>query len=292
MRNHRLRRFAKLFLVSIGVGIVIVCAVAWYVGGRLIANANKPVDLTASVLQFESVNIKSLSGATLACSYANCPGAQATILLFHPLRGNRANMLRRAEFCYGQGFDVMLIDFRAHGASSKGALTFGHLEKLDVASAVDFVTENKPNHKIGVIGWSLGGAAVLLSKDRDIDAIVLESVYPEIAAAVANRVQMRIGSLHHLVCPILIWQMGIRLGISVEDLMPINAFVDFDCPILLLSGTADRHTTRAETRLLFDAASEPKRRVLFQGATHEDLLRFDPDTYRTQVGQFFDAALH
>jgi len=66
---------------------------------------------------------------------------------------------------------------------------------------------------------------------------------------------------------------------------------DAGCGVLVISGTADQHTTVADTQALFDAAPEPKELSWVGGAAHVDLLRADPLRYRERVLGFLDRHL-
>jgi len=117
----------------------------------------------------------------------------------------------------------------------------------------------------------------------DVDVIVLESVYPTVTEAVHNRIQMRLGFLHHVVAPLFLIQLKPRLDISPHQLRPIAELQNIQCPILIASGDRDAHTTIAETNRMFAAANEPKKRVIFDGAGHVDLLAHDPTKYEDDL---------
>ena len=53
-----------------------------------------------------------------------------------------------------------------------------------------------------------------------------------------------------------------------------------------MAGTADQHTTEAQTRALFAAANEPKELWLVPGASHDDLFRHDRRGYSDHVLSF------
>ena len=101
------------------------------------------------------------------------PGAEATIVLLHPLDGHRRAMLKRLDLMTAAGYSVLSIDFQACGMSPGESITMGYLEALDAEAAVAYARTRQPTHKIGIIGWSLGGAAALLAKDLQADAVVL-----------------------------------------------------------------------------------------------------------------------
>lgn len=189
------------------------------------------------------------------------------------------------------GYATLLVDLQAHGESSGDNITAGFRERHDVAAAVDYARSRNPNHKIGVVGRSLGGAATLLASPLEIDALVLESVYPTITEAVHNRVSIRLGPFHHVVAPILLAQLKPRLGIWPSQLRPIDHIEAVNCPVMVAAGGIDRHTSLAESKRLYNAACEPKQLLIFADASHVDLLAHDPRKYETQVLGFLDTHL-
>ena len=190
-------------------------------------------------------------------------------------------MLPRARFLHRAGYSVLLFDLQAHGESTGDRITFGIKEGLDVASALDVLRQKAPGERVGVIAVSLGGAAALLGPHPlNVDALVLESVFPTIVQATRNRV----GSLG---TTLLLWQLRPRLGLSPSDLRPIDHIRDVRAPIFVISGDADRHTTPADTRAMFEAANEPKTLWLVPGAAHEDLYAVAGQEYERQILGFF-----
>jgi pimeloyl-ACP methyl ester carboxylesterase len=280
MKWQRIRQILLAALVLAGLAFV---GTSWYVAGTLVASANHQVGPPPNGFQIESVTIPSRSGSTLAAWLVPCDGATATVILLHPIRGDRRAMLSRAELLRNAGFASLLVDLQGHGESPGENVTAGFRERLDVVAAVDFAKTRNQNHKIGIVGWSLGGAAALLASPLDVDVMVLESVYPTISEAVHNRLSMRLGPLSHIVAPALLVQLKPRLGVSPSELRPIDHIDFVGCPVLVASGDCDLHTTLLETRRLYEAANEPKRLVIFQGAEHNDLLAYDLDKYQEVV---------
>lgn len=200
-------------------------------------------------------------------------------------------MLGRARLLHQCGYSTVMIDFQAHGESPGEAITIGHLERHDVRAAVEYARREHPGEPIGVLGVSLGGAAAVLASPLNIDALVLESVYPDINSAVRNRVAGKWGLLASIPTSILIAQLQPRLGISPDQLRPIDHVPNVGCPVFLVSGRADQHTTATETLAMFAAAADPKQLWLIEDAAHVDLLTIDPGSYREQVVVFFDRYL-
>jgi fermentation-respiration switch protein FrsA (DUF1100 family) len=210
----------------------------------------------------------------------------------HGIRSNRLILVRRARVLRDHGFSVLLFDLQAHGESPGRRITFGRLEALDAAAAVSFVRNRVPGGRIGVIGISLSGAGALLGPGPlDVDALVLESVYPDIDAALANRLRAGFGALAgrlftSLLVPAFKLLLPPILGVRPDELRPIDRIGTVVAPLLIASGTADRYTTINETEALFDRAPEPKILWAAEGAGHVDLERFNSERYWSVVLPF------
>ena len=200
-------------------------------------------------------------------------------------------MVRRAQFLRAAGYAALLIDFQATGESPGDAITFGWRERHDVLAAERFLKQRLPGVPLAAVGSSLGGAAALLATPPlNVQALILEAVYPSIDVAVENRLRIRVGSLASILAPLLLWQLPVRIDATREQLRPIDHITLLRCPVLVIGGTADRHTTESDTRRLYAAASEPKELWLLPGVAHVDFLDVAGDTYRDRVLGFLGQA--
>jgi dienelactone hydrolase len=285
----------RALLVAVAVGGVAAAAtagLALVVGATVCAPRRAVLGAPPADLHATTVAVPTPAGSHLAGWWIDGrPGAGA-VLLLHGVRADRRAMLGRARWLAGEGYSVLLVDLQSHGESPGTHITFGFLEGADALAAVRFIQGRAPGERIGVIGVSLGGAAALLAPEPlPVQALVAESVYSSIDRALENRLRIRVGGLAPAVAPLLLWQLTPRLGVDAAALRPVEAVRRLRCPILVLGGTRDRHTTPAETRALFDAAPQPKALWLVDGAAHVDLLRFAPEAYRQRVGGFLAKAL-
>jgi uncharacterized protein len=134
----------------------------------------------------------------------------------------------------------------------------------------------------------MGGAAALLaSPPPDVNAMILEMVYPTINQAISNRITMRLGRWAGFLAPLLSWQLKPRLGIGAESLRPIDHIGKISAPKLLIAGAEDQHTTLEESRRMFNAASEPKELWIVDAAKHVDLYRLAKNDYEQHLLDFF-----
>jgi uncharacterized protein len=259
----------------------------WYIGARLAAPAQASVGDPPPDLPVEPISFHSTSGSLIRAWFVQGnPGAGAVVLM-HGIRGDRRAMLNRARFLHTDGYSILLFDFQAHGESPGDHITFGALESFDALAAVDYLRARLPNERIAALGSSLGGAACLLGDTPlDVDALILEAVYPEVETAVANRIRMRLGAAGAWLTPLLTRQMKPRIGVGTEQLRPVDAIRNITCPVLIIAGTHDQHTTIVESRRLFSAAPDPKEIWEIQGAAHVDLHRYSGQSYENCVRNF------
>jgi fermentation-respiration switch protein FrsA (DUF1100 family) len=287
-RTKSRRWWWRTTIAALLIAIMIAIAGPLWVGDQLIAPARSRMNAPPAALDFAPVSFASPSGAIIAGWYGAGGETCPTIVLMHPLRGNRQAMLGRAAFLARAGYGVLLFDFQAHGESTGERITFGHLERYDATAAIAFAKARRPNARIGVIGISLGGAATLLADPPlPIDALVIESVYPTVEEAGFNRVALRLGPLAHLLTPLLLVQFDWRLGFPPETLRPIDRIGAITAPLYVIAGTDDRHTTLAESRRLFDRVTSPKAFWAVAGAAHVDLHAHAREDYERRVGAFF-----
>jgi uncharacterized protein len=276
---------ASLFFAVLLIAGVIAVGLLLSASTRAIVGA-APADLPV-----ESISIASGSGATLRGWFIpGQPGAGAVVLL-HGVHANRLAMLRRARLFHAEGFAVLLFDFQAHGESTGARITFGHREGQDAAAAVAYVRAWLPNQRVGAIGSSLGGAAALLAPaPLDVDALVLESVYSDVGAAIENRIIAVLGPIGTVVAPptTALFKLLLPpfLGVTAADLRPIDRIAQVRAPVLVAGGMLDDRTSIVETRRMFARAKEPKQLWVVVRARHVDLEGFAPDEYRSHVLAF------
>jgi alpha-beta hydrolase superfamily lysophospholipase len=265
--------------------ILLIAAGSWGFASLLVGPTNHRVVLPAD-FPAQRVDIPG-DGHLIAGSWRDLGGDSPVVLLLHGLRGDRASMVPRARVLLDAGFSVLLIDSQAHGETPGEIITLGWRESRDVRAARDWIRARAPRRRTGVIGSSLGGAAVLLGdQPAGFDAIVLEATYPRLGRALDNRIGIRAGWMRKLLAPLLLVQIEPRLGVTPEQLEPIRNIAMVGAPVLIVGGSRDAHTTEEETRELFAAAAEPKALWIVAGASHQDFARFDRAGYEANVVAF------
>ena len=282
----------KILICTIALLLIVSIATILIAGSALSAPAPQHVGDLPDNLNGSSVEFQSNSGSTIHGWYIPGQRGAGAIVLMHGVRSNRLSMVERARFLSHEGYSVLLFDFQAHGESPGDHITFGYLESEDAKAAIDFIRNAAPGERIGVIGESMGGAASLLaSPPLNVNSMVIEMVYPTINDAVADRLTTHLGRWAKVLSPLLLVQLKPRLGISADNLRPIDHVGKLTMPKLFIAGANDQHTTLAESRKIFEMASEPKEFWVVPGAAHVDLHNAARVEYEQRVVDFFKRTL-
>jgi uncharacterized protein len=248
------------------------------------------LDPAATGFPVEPVMIASTSGAKLAGWYL--PGAgRGAVLLLHGAKSNRLVLVARMRFLRDAGYSTLAIDFQAHGESTGNRITLGRLESLDARSALAWLKARLPGEPIAVLGISMGGATALIGPPIEADAVIVESVSPDFAGALSNRLALKFGRLGRLLAPFMLGAMRIAGGIDASKLRPIDGIAHLHKPIFVMTGADDQKTTVAEGRELFASANPPKRYWETPGAQHWDLAFVGGEAYRERLLDFLDSTL-
>lgn len=277
----------RLALSAVASASLLLVTAWWVAGSRLSAPASRRVGEPPANLALHAVEIDLGTERTLRGWALDGEPGRGVVMLFHGVRADRRSMLGRATFLAESGFGLLLLDLQAHGESDGEQITFGDEESRDVSAALAWSRERWPDESIGAIGSSLGGAACLLGEaPLEVDALVLEAVYPSIEEAIANRLAIRLGRVGRMLTPLLTSQWRLRTGRPSSVLRPIERIGAIEAPLLMIAGSDDRRTTLEQSRALFAAAPEPKRLWVVEGAAHVDMHRFDPSGYESRVASF------
>jgi fermentation-respiration switch protein FrsA (DUF1100 family) len=186
----------RAFLWVLAVAVVCVVAylvVGYVVAARLSAPARRPVERTpADVgLDYRQVEVRSSDGLRLSAWWVG-KGSPRAAVLAHGWGADKSSrhVLETAVVYEEAGFDVLMLDLRAHGGSEGERVTIGYREVRDVEGALSWL--EKRGYDPGQVvlhGWSMGGAAVIqAAPETGVAAVVEESAYAELPPLLRERI--------------------------------------------------------------------------------------------------------
>ncbi|MBX3064149.1 MAG: alpha/beta fold hydrolase, partial [Anaerolineae bacterium] len=88
--------------------------------------------------------------------------ALGTIILCAGQDGSMEGDTVQVVALHHAGFNVLMFDWRGHGRSDGDMVTMGALEVNDLLGALDYLDEQRGINRVGVLGFSMGGAVALM----------------------------------------------------------------------------------------------------------------------------------
>ena len=214
---------------------------------------------------------------------------------------SKTGMLDIARALSQRGFGIFMFDMRGRGDSPAAISSSGYYERLDLQGASDYLVSNGADRsRIGVLGFSLGGAVALLagSNPNNFGAIVSDSAFADLSLVLK-------GAMTGVKRPLTLWFPGMKFmaralyGIDIADVSPARAIARSDTPVLVIHGDEDGVIPVAHARLLgraigasFDEIEAGEETVwIVPGAGHTGAFRTQPKTYIDKVARFFEKHL-
>ena len=256
-----------------------------------IKQIHENVDFLLS-LEYESVSIKSFDGLNLHAKYYNLREGAPIVMMFH---GYRSNGFRDANggfrICVQKGYNVLIVDQRAHGKSGGKALTFGIKERFDVKEWVKWAQDRFGKTPIALIGVSMGATSVLLASELQlpdtVKAIIADCSFTcpaDIIKKVIKQMRLPVSVLF----PVVWLSARIFANIDICSVSTTKAVQNTNIPILYIHGDDDRFVPCEMSRLAHKHTKSPTQIVIVKGAAHGMSYYYDTDLYKTSVCEFLE----
>jgi len=218
------------------------------------------------------------------------------VLLFHGVSDNRAGMLGHADLLLRNGYSVVMMDARAHGASDGETATYGWKEREDTRAIIAALYATEAVHCLFALGESMGGAVALQSAavEPRIAGVVAESAFSDLREVSYDYAGLRLSPwLGKTLFRPAVWAGLPRAekegGLDADEVSPERAVAARAFSVLLICGTADRTIPPRHSQRIYEAARGPKELWLVPGAEHSAALGRAPEEFERRVVSFFHA---
>lgn len=259
------------------------------------AQSEKMIRDTLSI-PYEDVFITSFDGLRLHAKFYAASERKAPVqIMFH---GYKSSAER--DFCGGLregidgGFNVLLVDQRAHGESEGKYLTFGVNERFDCLSWASYAAERFGNDvKIYLYGISMGAATVLMASalplPKSVSGIVADCGYTSPKDIIFSVLRD-----HHVpAAPVYaVARIGAKLfcGFDLDSASAPEALSHSRIPVLFIHGDDDRFVPCRMSRENFEAsAAERKKLLIVPNAGHGLSYMLDRPAYLSALHEFLEA---
>lgn len=241
----------------------------------------------------QTINIKTSDGVNLQSWYAvknsdTIDKPKGTVILFHGHGGNKNGVIREATAFYKMGYNILLVDFRAHGNSAGNICTIGFTETKDVKAAYNYI-QQKGEKNIILYGISLGAATIIKSVAIDSinpNKIIVEMPFGNLYDAVKGRLRVMHLPQEPFATLLTFWG-GVEQGFWAFNMQPQEYAKQVHCAVLLQWGSNDARVTRTETEEIFkNLASSNKTFVEYKNSVHQSLCKNENEKWLSVVTKF------
>ncbi len=280
---------AAVLLLLASLALLYHVGVRALIAPRFERTAVTPAD---SGLPFDDVYFPTTDGLRLHAWFVPAPSPRGTVIFCHGHSGTPAPDLQYVPGFRERGYNVLLIDFRAHGQSEGRFTSLQYFERRDLAAAIHYL-EGRGIGRVGLLGFSMGAAASMSGAGdlRQVAAVVADCGYAELWRVVVE------GACERGVPRLLAWGLSplvvllasLRLGVPLWTADPLRHVGRISPrPLLIIAGGRDQYIPPSEARRLYAAAGEPKELWIVPEGGHRAVDRVDPVMYNARVLGFFD----
>jgi len=217
-----------------------------------------PADFNLST---ENITIETPDGTKLSAWYISSEQSQKrALLILHGYPAEKSDMLSIASALYPD-FSLLLLDLRYFGKSEGRYTTLGVTERFDIGAALDFLA-SKGHEKIGIFGFSLGGALGLLAAAED-SRVSAAGSYASFAdlRQLGQETYSTLFILKYPLVELMILWSKLFFGTSLATVSPIDAAEKITVPVFIIHTQEDEqisfsHAKRLQSALTHNTKAE------------------------------------
>ena len=247
------------------------------------------LDTVNTVAGFRRV-ILSEAGNEKISGVFNPGDGERFVIMIHGSGSDGAALLPEAGILNRSQIGTLLIDLPGHGQSD-GVVSWGHPDVEAVRSAVGWLLKNQNGAKsIGIYGFSMGAMIAIRSAlgDSRIKAVMLAGCMTNTADSFIYQA----GGISHFTQYIPWLAANAFRGVEIWTNQPDQIIGRLaGRPVFLLTGSKDETNPAFMSETLFEISSEPKFKLVIDGAGHGDYTRSAPDLFAQALRVFFSRNL-
>lgn len=243
-------------------------------------------------MPYINVYIKSFDGLRLYGALLENYSDKIVICVHGFTGSGKKDFASLAQAYYKNGYNVLLVDNRAHGQSEGKYVGFGVLDRLDLRNWVKYVINRfGSNVQVFLHGISMGAAAVLMASSimpKNVRGIIADcgftSVY-EIFEYVLKR------DYHLPKFPIIYLtniMSKIRAGYGYKDVNTTAEIARSDIPILFIHGENDEFVPLWMTMKNYSHCKAYKELFIVRESEHAESHYIDKKGYERRILTFIE----
>ncbi|MFJ5715645.1 alpha/beta hydrolase [Neobacillus sp. NPDC093127] len=245
--------------------------------------------------EFESllkreVDIPSPFGYTIKAVLVEPHDSNRYIIISHGVTETKINSIKYANLFLERGFNALIYDHRRHGESGGKTTSFGHYEKFDLKTVVDWLKKEKgPELELGIHGESMGAATMLLYAgllEDGADFYIADCPFSDFKEQLAYLIKKDFKLIPGLLLPIGDALLRLRDKYSIRNVSPISVIENIKHPVLFIHSQKDDFILPSMTKDLFEHKKGPKMLYLAANGRHAQSFNENKGDYERVIDEF------
>lgn len=240
----------------------------------------------------EEVWVTSDDGLQLFGRFFPCGNSKKTVICFHGYTSEGLNDYSTlARFYLDNGYNLMIVDQRAHGKSEGTYIGFGCLDRFDAKIWIDYIVDRLGEDcSILLHGDSMGAATVLMTTGLKLPKQVKAAVSDCAFTSAWDVFCAVLKNMYHLP-PFPIMQIANqmvkkRAGYELDECNAKREVAKAEIPILFIHGKDDSFVPCSMVHELYENCRSPKKLVVIDGAGHVESCYKNPESYEEAIRSF------
>ncbi|MFC1732718.1 alpha/beta hydrolase [candidate division KSB1 bacterium] len=214
--------------------------------------------------------------------------SKRALIILHGYPAEKSDMLSIASILYPD-FTLLLPDARSFGKSEGSYTTLGIKERADTRAAIDFLEVNG-YEKIGIFGFSVGGAVGILTAAEDdrVGAVASYASFSDVKT-LGEDVYTSLWILKKPMVALMLTWSKLFLKESLVNVSPLKAIEGLRIPLFITHTEADEVTPFSHALRLQRASHDNENAEFYfqKEEIHGEL----PPEFHTKLNVFFNQSL-
>jgi alpha-beta hydrolase superfamily lysophospholipase len=241
-------------------------------------------------LSYQKITVVTADSLKLSGWYVAANDTPAnTILIIPDLNQSKILYIDHLKQFHDRGWNVAVVDMRAHGESEGIVYTPGVTSVDDVRLIINDLHAIDSSSKIIIHGIGMGAAIAMQVAvyDGRPQAYILENPPSELTPYLDRYTFRQWGKLKWLWKPLFYRKVERLLGYRIQDLDLVKIAGYIDVPTLFLSGTQNNIIFTSEVLRIYSASAAVKKDLfLVRQAGQDNMARIGGEKYYNKISSF------
>lgn len=244
-----------------------------------------------SEVPFERMEVRSVDGLKLVGRFYAAGKTDKTVICIHGYCGTGLHdMSAIAPFFLKNGFNVLLVDNRAHGESEGNVIGYGVLDSLDITVWINALKTVHSVKSTFLYGISMGAATAMMSaqyvRRNEIAGIIADCGYTSIYEQFRFMFRTLTPVPPTLIVPAIRRRAKKFAGYDIKNTDTREILSKTDIPVMFIHGDADKFVSPSMTEQNCRACASAHTLFEVRGAKHAQSYFCEKTEYERRVLAF------